>query len=83
MTSDWLYRKVRVTQVMRSAEEYDGWLLNQRAPRIGDTGYVVDILQAVGLPDHYLVEASQPDGITVWLSEFTMDELELIADERC
>ena len=42
---------------------------------VGDRGTVVDILQAPGLPDKYVVEASGPDGITVWLGDFTADEL--------
>jgi hypothetical protein len=61
--------------LLRLSEAYEGWRVNQRPPRVGDRGTVVDILQAPGLPDKYVVEASGPDGITVWLGDFTADEL--------
>ena len=70
------YEMVRVRQVRSSPEEYDGWRINQRTPRIGDVGTVLTILEAPGLPMRYVVECSQPDGITVWLSDFQEEELE-------
>lgn len=70
------YNLVRIRQLLRRPDEYDGWSLNQRAPRIGDTGAIVDILHAAGLPDHYVVESSGPDGITIFLGEFVAEELE-------
>jgi hypothetical protein len=70
------YEMVRVRQLLRAAEEYDGWRFNQRPPRVGDVGYIVDVLHADGVPDNYVVESSGPDGITVWLGDFSEDELE-------
>jgi hypothetical protein len=71
-----LYALVRVRQLLRSPEEYDGWHVNQRPPRIGDLGTIVKILKAPELPLNYVVEASDPDGATVWLGDFLEDELE-------
>ena len=70
------YGIVRVRQLLRPPESYDGWQVNQRPPRIGDTGTIVDVLQAPGSPDSYVVESSGADGITVWLGDFTAEELE-------
>jgi hypothetical protein len=70
------YEMVRVRQLLRAPEEYDGWGFNQRSPRVGDVGCIVDILQAAGLPDGYVVESSGPDGITIWLGIFLAEELE-------
>ena len=73
------YAVVRVRCLLRPPEQYDGWRFNQRAPRVGDAGTIVDILQAPGSPDNYVVESSGPDGITVWLGDFTADELDATA----
>ena len=69
------YEMVRVRQLLRAPEEYDGWRLNQRPPRVGDVGYIVDILHD-GLRGDYVVESSGPDGITIWLGDFMAEELE-------
>lgn len=69
------YSKVRVRRLLRLLEEYDGWRVNQRPPQVGDVGVVVDILQAAGEPDSYVVESCGPGGITVWLGDFREEEL--------
>jgi hypothetical protein len=69
------YDMVHIRCLLRSLELYDGWRINQRPPRIGDVGTIVEVLRAPGLPDRYVVEASGPDGITVWLSDFEAEEL--------
>jgi len=71
------YSTVRIRQLRRSPEEYDGWQVNQRPPQIGDVGTIVDVLASPGLPYGYVVEASGPDGITIWLGDFTPEELEI------
>ncbi|MFD0724508.1 hypothetical protein [Lysobacter brunescens] len=53
--------------------------LGARAPAIGDTGAVVSILSADGLPDMYLVECVQPDATTAWLASFPEHALERVA----
>lgn len=70
---------VRVRQLLRPPGEYDGWEVNERPPRAGDVGTVVDVLTAPGIAEErYVVECSGPDGITVWPSEFSSEELELL-----
>ncbi len=70
------YSLVRIRMLLRAPDSYDGWRVNQRAPQIGDRGTIVDILQAPSMPDLYVVESSDPGGITSWLGEFTAEELE-------
>ena len=72
------YCLVRVIQLLHPLEEYDGWNVGRRPPQIGDIGTVVDILQEEGLPNKYVVEASDGDGITIWLADFDAEELELV-----
>jgi hypothetical protein len=70
------YASVRVRRLLQSPEAYDGWRVNQRHPRVGDVGTIIDILQAPGLPDNYVVEAGGSDGATLWLGDFSAEELE-------
>ena len=70
------YSLVRVRQLLRSPSDYDGWGFNQRPPQVGDTGTLLDILQASGSSDGYVVECSGSDGVTVWLGVFSAEELE-------
>lgn len=69
------YGLVRVVQLLQSPNDYDGWNFNRRSPRVGDIGTIVDILQAPGFPDDYVVESSDEDGITIWLGDFRAEEL--------
>lgn len=72
-----LYTRVRVCKLVREEESYDGWEINQRPPRVGDVGHLMDILEAPDLPDRFVVEMTDPsDGTVVWLSEFQREELE-------
>ena len=70
---------VRIVKLLRQPDDYDGWGLNKHSPQIGDTGYIVEILQASGLPNNYIVECSRRDGTTVWLGEFLAEELESVS----
>ena len=72
------YELARVRELTSSEIDRDGWRINRRSPRVGDVGTLIDILQASGLPDRYVVECPSTlgDGSTEWLSEFTADELE-------
>jgi hypothetical protein len=74
-----LYDVVRVIRVLRPAEDYDGWLINQRSPQVGDIGTFVELLQAPNLPDHYVVECSASDGTDIWVGEFLIDEIEPVS----
>jgi hypothetical protein len=70
---------VRVRRLLRPVAEYDGWGFNLRPPRPGDVGTIVDILQAPGEPDDYVVESSGPDGVTIWVGDFQAEEIEPLA----
>ena len=71
------YELVRVVKLMQLEADYDGWRVNQRPPRIGDVGTILDVLSAPGLPDEYVVEAvNGDDATTIWLAIFLADELE-------
>ncbi len=72
------YGTVRVRQLLHAPEHYDAWRLNQRPPRIGDKGCIVDVLQAPGLPNRFIVECSGSDGVAIWLAEFSPEELEVL-----
>ena len=74
------YDLVRVRQLLQPPEVYDGWRVNKRPPQIGDVGTIVDVLQARGCPDDYIVESSGADGDTVWLGDFSAEELELLKE---
>lgn len=67
---------VRIKRLRQAAEAYVGWRVNQRPPRIGDVGTLLDILHSAGSPDRYVVESSGTDGVTVWLGDFAAEELE-------
>jgi hypothetical protein len=72
-----LYSKVRIVKLIQNPDDYDGWKLNKRPPQIGDEGYLIDILNAKGWPDKYVVEKADPlDGVDIWLSDFYEEEIE-------
>lgn len=73
------YDVVRVTLLSENIDR-DGWKINTRAPKVGDTGTVVEILEAEGHPDRYVVECVSPDGSTIWLAEFVREEIAIAAD---
>lgn len=72
------YQMVRVKKLLRPVEEYNGWWINKRSPEIGDIGTIVEVIQAPRMPDNYIVEASQQDGATIWLGDFTEEEIEAV-----
>ena len=72
------YCLVRVVSLNQPLGSYDGWQLNQRAPRIGDVGTIVEVLAAPDLRCAYVVENADQRGVTVWLGEFSADELEVV-----
>ncbi len=76
-----LYERVRVVRLLRPPEHYDGWRINQRPPAVGDVGYLIDVLQAPGVPDGYVVEAAGPDGVDIWLGDFLAEEIEPVGPE--
>ena len=73
------YNLVRVVQLIQPAENYDGWKMNRRNPAIGDIGTIVEVLKASGHPDHFVVESSGIEGMTIWLSDFLAEEIEAVS----
>ena len=76
MNSIELYTPVRIVKMLRETHEYDEWKVNKRKPEIGEIGVYIDVLQAAGLPDLHVVEHTDSDGTTIWLSGFLIEELE-------
>ncbi len=76
------YERIRVRRLNRPPDYYDDWRLNQRPPQPGDVGVLIDILQAPGVPDGYVVESSGSDGITVWLCTFASEEIEPAIEKK-
>jgi hypothetical protein len=72
------YCIVRIVKMVRSPHQYDDWGWNQREPQIGDTGTLIEVLHAAGLPDKYVVEKVDNDGRPIWLSDFDAEEIEPI-----
>lgn len=70
------YSKVRIHKLVQNPDAYDGWQVNQCPPKVGDTGTLIDILSAQGLPDKYVVEKTDSNGVSIWISDFFEEELE-------
>ena len=70
------YDVVQIAKLGSQARS-DAWKINERAPRVGDSGTIVEVNQMEGQPDSYIVECVDEDGHTVWLAEFSSDELRL------
>ena len=76
MTPIKMYDVVRVKRLLREPESYIcGSAFSKRPPRVGDQGSVVMLYSMT-----CTVEAVEPDGCTLWLSDFAMEELEHIAE---
>jgi hypothetical protein len=70
------YSKVKICKLIQNPDKYDGWQVNQRMPAVGDVGTLIDILHAEGLPEKYVVEKTDANGVPIWLSDFFEEELE-------
>lgn len=70
---------VRVARLDVTDRPYDGSPGTMRAPRIGDEGTVVWVDEEGPARGSAMVECVADDGTTIWLSDFTEHELELVA----
>jgi hypothetical protein len=68
---------VRVVKLLTPNRHIDGSQRVMRQPRVGDIGTIVHVLNDAGLESAYLVEAVNPDGLTLWLADFLHTELAL------
>jgi hypothetical protein len=66
---------VRIARLMIPSRDVDGPDLTPPQPRIGD---VATVVAALG-DDLYLIEHTTDDGRSLWLAEFHIGELELVA----
>ena len=72
------FQTVRIKALLREDHAYDPLGDNDRSPRVGDMGIIVDVmLQAAG-QSKYTVECVRPDGTCVWLADFQEQELEAV-----
>lgn len=71
------YSTVVVTEIRNPPTFYDPFKINKAVPQVGDRGAVVDLLRGFGQPDRYVVESVSASGETIWLSDFSADELAL------
>ena len=69
-----------VKRLLPSQEEYDHWKVNKRPPKVGDTGALIDKLEAPDAPIRYVVENCDADGATIWMCEFVEEEIEIGTD---
>lgn len=70
------YSSVKIVKLIQGKSDYNGWNTNKRLPKIGDTGTVVEILEAEGNIKRFVVECIDRNGLTIWLSDFC-EEIEI------
>jgi hypothetical protein len=66
---------VRIARLMIPSRDVDGPGITPPQPRVGDLATVVGALG----DDLYLIEHATDDGRSLWLAEFHVGELELVA----
>jgi hypothetical protein len=69
---------VEIVRLNRPDRPYDGTAPVMRAPRVGDTGSIVNIYTSEGEVTGYMVEEVDMDGNTIWLADFMPDEIRLV-----
>ena len=69
-----LYSRVRVSQLLTPHRAVSGSGAKTRQPEVGDTGTVVEYFGNLEGAT-YLVESMDTEGATVWLAEFSAQEL--------
>ena len=69
-----LYSRVRVSRLLTPRRAVSGSGAKTRQPEVGDTGTVVEYFGNIDGAT-YLVESVDADGETVWLAEFSRQEL--------
>ena len=63
---------VRITQLITPTRPIDGTPGALRQPRVGDVGAIVNVLDA----QTFTVECVDAAGLTSWLADFRLEELE-------
>ena len=73
------FERVRVVKLLKPANSYNSRNSNDRPPKVGDVGIVVDILTADKLPNRYLVDLSNSAEV-ICFGEFRAEELETVEE---
>jgi len=70
---------VRVNKLMQSDRPYSGTASVMHPPLIGDCGTIVHITPGMpGNPSWCIVECLDQNGLTIWLADFSTEELERV-----
>lgn len=65
---------VRITSVGTTERTVDGSPGVVRQPVVGDIGSIVHVLG----PTRFIVECVDSNGLTVWISDFDLDEIQVV-----
>lgn len=76
------FQTVQIKALLREDGAYDPFGDNDRAPRMGDRGTVVEVRGKPSGQYEYTVECGRPDGTCVWIADFVAEELEAIDEEE-
>ena len=68
---------VRVVRLQTVDREFTGSPGVTRPPQVGDTGAIVHSYDPTDKSAPFIVECVATDGMTIWLADFSPDELEL------
>ncbi|MBN1316473.1 MAG: hypothetical protein JXA42_13440 [Anaerolineales bacterium] len=71
------YDVVCVTRLLTPSRRIDGTDGVMRQPQVGDVGTVVAVWHNAGTGPIYMVECVNEEGLTTWLCDFDIEELEL------
>ncbi|HMS39041.1 MAG TPA: hypothetical protein PKE69_02360 [Pyrinomonadaceae bacterium] len=63
---------VRIVKLLRENRLFDGTESIKRPPRVGDIGTIVHFAE-----NFCIVENVDAEGYTVWLADFSMEEVEI------
>ena len=66
---------VRIIRLNKPVREIDGTPDIMRQPQIGDNGAIVNIMKS-NQGTIYTVENVDSEGFTIWLADFTQEEIE-------
>lgn len=70
------FDNVRVVQLVRPNRPYGGISCYSRPPQAGDQGVVVFVYRFGAQPPAYVVAGMDAHGRTLWVADFTAEELE-------
>jgi hypothetical protein len=73
------YDGVRVVRLKTPGRHFDGTENVKRQPEVGDVGTIVHV-NAPG--ENYIVESVDSGGYTVWLADFSFNELEIVLESN-